>query len=84
MTHSMTGTPMPTTPPLALAEWYLAESGGDLVTYYIGLRMGHRGGQAFFNALTDDDKDLVTGIQCDPFYFGNDVVTRCIEFLTTK
>jgi hypothetical protein len=51
-----------------LGEWYLSESGGDVVRYHQGLKAGHRIGQAFFNALSSADKERVRGTIWDTFY----------------
>lgn len=66
-----------------LAEDYLADCDGDLVTFYQGLRHGYRIGQAFFNALSADDKNKIAGTYFDTFYKDSaESVYVAVEFLT--
>lgn len=70
---------------MTLAEWYLAESGGDVVTYHQGLSKGHRIGQAFFNALSRVDQERVRTKRADPFNKDTAIAVHdAIDFLTRK
>lgn len=44
----------------SLAEDYLAGRDGDVKYFLRGLRAGQRLGQAFYNALSDEDQDRIT------------------------
>lgn len=61
-----------------LGEDYLAGNGGPahVCKYHDGLTQGQRIGQAFFNALTPKDMEILTGSEFDPFYFDNN---ECVE-----
>ena len=53
---------------LTLAELYLQDRGGSLTHFYHQLTKGYRPGQAFFNALSEKDKERLRGTTYDPFY----------------
>lgn len=70
---------------MTIAEWYLANSNGDLVRYHQDLRKGYRLGQAFFNALSTEDQAYIRGSLFDPFYRTKTVdIERALDYLTTK
>lgn len=54
-----------------MAEWYLKECGGSVDLYQHGLKENQRAGQAFFNALSDADKELIRGTEHDPYNSNN-------------
>lgn len=65
-----------------LAEDYLAGYGGSPSEYRYNLKVGQRIGQAFFNALSGADQELLSGTTHDPFYsMHGPAVLRAIEFL---
>lgn len=44
--------------------------------FEIGITLGHRLGQAYFNALGETERNLLRGTKYDPFYF--DSVSRVL------
>lgn len=65
-----------------LAEDYLEGYGGSVATYHSCLTHGQRIGQAFFNALSQDDRDYLTGSLADPFYRDlSSAIERAVEAL---
>lgn len=68
-----------------LLEWYISESGGDLVRYHQDLLAGHRVGQAFFNALSREDQERLRATSHDPFYSQSWwQILDVIDYLTSK
>lgn len=70
--------------PLTLGEWYLDQTGGAPAVrrYRELLASGCRIGQAFFNSLTNTDRERIRGTARDPFYRADSVsVHRAIEWL---
>lgn len=53
---------------MQLVESYLNERGGSVSNYHKFLVDGQRPGQAFFNALSPEDKSRIQGTLYDPFY----------------
>lgn len=68
----------------SLSGWYIIESGGDLAKFKRDLEWGYRKGQAFFNALTLDDRARLRSTDHDPFYGGVAKILEAIDFLCTK
>lgn len=65
-----------------LVEEYLALQGGSPENYRLFLSQGQRLGQAFFNALSDQDKGRLVGTMRDPFYTDDqEKVYKTLEFL---
>lgn len=65
-----------------LGEMYLEGRDGDISAYQEYLRHGQRVGQAFFNALSPENRARLRGTIHDPFYKEtNDAVVQAIEFL---
>lgn len=68
----------------SMAELYLMDRGGSIVTYHQCLSAGHRLGQAFLNALCDIDQARLCGSLYDPFYAEKDAgqkVEEAIQWL---
>lgn len=65
---------------------YLQEFGGDAGKFEKALNLGgQRVGQAFFNALSTKDQELLRGTIRDPFYKDSiDAVYLAIEFLMDR
>lgn len=67
---------------LTLAEAYLNENGGSPTEYQLNLSNGQRLGEAFFNALSGTDQELLQGRSVDPFWrYTTNAVEAAIEFL---
>lgn len=49
------------------AEIYLGMRGGDIRKYHQNQIRGQRIGQAFYNALSEQDRDRLFGTMFDPF-----------------
>lgn len=65
-----------------VVEEYLELQGGSPENYRRNLSQGQRLGQAFFNALSEQDKGRLVGTMKDPFYSNEqDKVYSTIEFL---
>lgn len=73
---------MSNTEETSLAEDYLAGRGGSVYEYHYNMSEGQRRGQAFFNALSGRDQELIRGSGYDTFYtVGHAAIEKAIEFL---
>lgn len=61
--------------------WYLFESGGDVTYFHQHRKATQRVGQAFCNALTEQDRAKVIGKTFDPFY-DDENLPAALEALT--
>lgn len=68
-----------------LAEDYLEGYGGSVSEYRSNLERGQRIGQAFFNAVNDEDRELLRGTSHDPFYVQHGpALIKIIEWLLDR
>lgn len=65
-----------------LAQDYLEEFDGSVGMFWSGMREGMRLGQAFYNALNQEDRSRINGQLSDPFHkTGPDVIEDAVQFL---